>query len=106
MTEHFLNNREITVLTLRFGLADGRSRTLENTAKELGPIESHLVRLPKHHPCALRIATRERVRQIEAKALRKLRRAVDTPTCCPECIDIYALISSGIKSKIAEAVGN
>ena len=93
MTEHFLNNREITVLTLRFGLADGRSRTLENTAKELGPIESQLG--------GLRIATRERVRQIEAKAMRKLRRAVDSPTCCPECIDIYALISSGIKSKIA-----
>tara|TARA_R110002020_G_scaffold150089_4_gene326606 strand:- start:1921 stop:2208 length:288 start_codon:yes stop_codon:yes gene_type:complete len=92
MTEHFLNNREITVLTLRFGLADGRSRTLENTAKELGPIESQLG--------GLRIATRERVRQIEAKAMRKLRRAVDAPTCCPECIDIYALISSGIKSKI------
>lgn len=92
MTEHFLNNREITVLTLRFGLADGRSRTLENTAKELGPIESQLG--------GLRIATRERVRQIEAKALRKLRRAVDAPTCCPECIDIYALMSSGIKSKI------
>ena len=92
MTEHFLNNREITVLTLRFGLADGRSRTLENTAKELGPIESQLG--------GLRIATRERVRQIEAKALRKLRRAVDAPTCCPECIDIYALISSGIKFKI------
>ena len=98
MTEHFLNNREITVLTLRFGLADGRSRTLENTAKELGPIESRLG--------GLRIATRERVRQIEAKAMRKLRRAVNAPTCCPECIDIYALISSGIKSKIAEAVGN
>ena len=80
MTEHFLNNREITVLTLRFGLADGRSRTLENTAKELGPIESQLG--------GLRIA------------MRKLRRAVDAPTCCPECIDIYALISSGIKSKI------
>jgi len=92
MTEHFLNNREITVLTLRFGLADGRSRTLENTAKELGPIESQLG--------GLRIATRERVRQIEAKAMRKLRRAVGAPTCCPECIDIYALISSGIKSKI------
>ena len=98
MTEHFLNNREITVLTLRFGLADGRSRTLENTAKELGPIESRLG--------GLRIATRERVRQIEAKAMRKLRRAVNAPTCCPECIDMYALISSGIKSKIAEAVGN
>ena len=37
--EHFLNSREITVLTLRFGLADGRSRTLENTSKELEPIE-------------------------------------------------------------------
>ena len=99
MTEHFLNNREITVLTLRFGLADGRSRTLENTSKELEPIERQFVSLPKHHPEYLRRATRERVRQIEAKALRKLRRR-RPPTCCPECIDIYTRMASGIKSKI------
>jgi RNA polymerase primary sigma factor len=49
-----LNPRESRVLRLRFGLDDGRSRTLEEVGKEFG-------------------VTRERVRQIEAKALRKLR---------------------------------
>ena len=49
-----LNDRESKVLQLRFGLEDGRSRTLE----EVGQV-FHV--------------TRERVRQIEAKALRKLR---------------------------------
>ncbi len=49
-----LTSRERKVLELRFGLADGRSRTLEEAAKECG-------------------ITRERVRQIEAKALRKMR---------------------------------
>ena len=49
-----LNDREQRVLVLRFGLEDGRSRTLE----EVG-VEFHV--------------TRERIRQIEAKALRKLR---------------------------------
>lgn len=42
------------VLRLRFGLEDGRSRTLEEVGKEFN-------------------VTRERIRQIEAKALRKLR---------------------------------
>ncbi len=49
-----LTDREQKVLTLRFGLEDGRSRTLEEVGKEFN-------------------VTRERIRQIEAKALRKLR---------------------------------
>ena len=49
-----LNDREKRVLQLRFGLEDGRSRTLEEGGREFG-------------------VTRERIRQIEAKALRKLR---------------------------------
>jgi RNA polymerase primary sigma factor len=50
-----LSERERMVLVLRFGLLDGRERTLAEVSKELG-------------------VTRERVRQIEGKALRKLRR--------------------------------
>ena len=49
-----LTPREAKVLRLRFGLEDGRSRTLEEVGKEFN-------------------VTRERIRQIEAKALRKLR---------------------------------
>ena len=49
-----LTEREQKVLTLRFGLEDGRGRTLEEVGKEFN-------------------VTRERIRQIEAKALRKLR---------------------------------
>ena len=49
-----LTSREEKVLRLRFGLDDGRSRTLEEVGKEFN-------------------VTRERIRQIEAKALRKLR---------------------------------
>ena len=49
-----LTPRERRVLQLRFGLEDGRSRTLEEVGKEFQ-------------------VTRERIRQIEAKALRKLR---------------------------------
>jgi len=49
-----LTPREQKVLILRFGLEDGRSRTLEEVGREFD-------------------VTRERIRQIEAKALRKLR---------------------------------
>ena len=51
---HTLNDREARVLQLRFGLEDGRGRTLEEVGRQFG-------------------VTRERIRQIEAKALRKLR---------------------------------
>lgn len=50
-----LTEREEKVLRLRYGIGDGRPRTLEEVGKEFG-------------------VTRERIRQIEAKALRKLRK--------------------------------
>jgi RNA polymerase primary sigma factor len=49
-----LTEREAKVLSLRFGLEDGRQRTLEEVGKEFD-------------------VTRERIRQIEAKAIRKLK---------------------------------
>ena len=49
-----LSDRERQVLGMRFGLEDGRARTLEEVGREFN-------------------VTRERIRQIEAKALRKLR---------------------------------
>ena len=49
-----LTERERRVLSLRFGLVDGYSRTLEEVGRQFN-------------------VTRERIRQIEAKALRKLR---------------------------------
>ena len=49
-----LSEREKKVLSLRFGLADGYSRTLEEVGRQFR-------------------VTRERIRQIEAKALRKMR---------------------------------
>ena len=59
-----LTPREEKVLSLRFGLEDGRSRTLEEVGKEFN-------------------VTRERIRQIEAKALRKLRH----PSCSKKLKD-------------------
>ena len=53
---NLLTSREKRVITLRFGFNDGIPRTLEEVGKELG-------------------VTRERIRQIEAKALRKLGRS-------------------------------
>ena len=52
-----LADRERKVIELRFGLVDGHPRTLEEVGREFG-------------------VTRERIRQIEAKALRKLRNPV------------------------------
>ena len=49
-----LTDRERKIIVLRFGLEDGKFRTLEEVGREFGN-------------------TRERIRQIEAKALRKLR---------------------------------
>jgi RNA polymerase primary sigma factor len=50
----FLSERERRVLEMRYGLVDGKDHTLEEVGREFG-------------------VTRERIRQIEAKALRKLR---------------------------------
>jgi RNA polymerase primary sigma factor len=50
----FLTDRERSVIEMRFGLNDGKDHTLEEVGRDFG-------------------VTRERIRQIEAKALRKLR---------------------------------
>jgi RNA polymerase primary sigma factor len=54
-----LSEREQKILRLRFGLEDGRSHTLEEVGQEFN-------------------VTRERIRQIEAKALAKLRKHKDS----------------------------
>ena len=56
---HTLSDREARVLQLRFGLEDGRSRTLEEVGVVFG-------------------VTRERIRQIEAKAIRRLRHPMNS----------------------------
>jgi DNA-directed RNA polymerase sigma subunit (sigma70/sigma32) len=58
-----LTERERKVLELRFGLVDGYSRTLEEVGKQFK-------------------VTRERIRQIEAKALRKMRHPTRLRRCC------------------------
>jgi len=55
----FLSPREQKILKMRFGLEDGRTHTLEEVGKEFG-------------------VTRERIRQIEAKSLQKLRKNEQT----------------------------
>ena len=74
---HILSDRERNVLTLRFGIDGGRSLTLGDVGEGLG-------------------CTRERVRQIEAKALRKIKQLDLDPTtglallpmCCPACFKV------------------
>ncbi|MDP4038548.1 MAG: sigma-70 family RNA polymerase sigma factor, partial [bacterium] len=58
-TLELLTPREQKILRMRFGLEDGRSHTLEEVGQEFG-------------------VTRERIRQIEAKALAKLRKHKDS----------------------------
>ena len=82
---HLLSDREKRVLTLRFGLEDGRSRTLEEAGKEFE-------------------CTRERIRQIEAKALRKMRQVASSPInglpdCCHDCDHITAIILTALEHK-------
>ena len=83
-----LSPRESMVLKLRFGLEDGRARTLEEVGKEFD-------------------VTRERIRQIEAKALRKLRHPSrskklkdyleyyqNTPKIIWECFILFTFVTS------------
>ena len=74
---HILSDRERNVLTLRFGIDGGRSLTLGDVGKGLD-------------------CTRERVRQIEAKAIRKIKQLALDPTtgiailpiCCDACFKV------------------
>ncbi len=65
-----LTQKEQNVISLRFGLEDGRTRTLEEIGEKIG-------------------VTRERVRQIEAKALRKLRMKGNTKAELRPFLDSY-----------------
>ena len=74
---HILSDRERNVLTLRFGIDGGRSLTLGEVGEGLG-------------------CMRERVRQIEAKAIRKIKQLELDPTtglailpiCCDACFKV------------------
>jgi RNA polymerase primary sigma factor len=69
-----LNERESAILTLRFGLKDGRERTLEEIGEKFG-------------------VTRERIRQIQELALKKLRNKMeerDLPNLDKDMITVAA----------------
>ncbi len=74
-----LKERERQVIVLRFGLEDGHPRTLEEVGKEFN-------------------VTRERIRQIEAKALRKLR----NPVRSKRIRDFLQCYGSGTEEKLSE----
>ena len=84
-----LTGRERRVLQLRFGLEDGRARTLEEVGKEFN-------------------VTRERIRQIEAKALRKLRHPSPQPQAqgLPGVVAVDGpRVPSPVHGRIGAAVG-
>jgi DNA-directed RNA polymerase, sigma subunit (sigma70/sigma32) len=81
-----INERERRVLELRFGLLDGKERTLEQVGKEVG------------------LVSRERVRQIQNCAIAKLRRRrlysqkLKSLSCCPE-------VTAGVTGNVKSTVG-
>lgn len=72
-----LSPREASVLVLRFGLVDGKQRTLEEVGREFN-------------------VTRERIRQIEAKAIRKLRH----PSRSKKLRDFFGLVSNCVTRRL------